>query len=155
MTSGTAQESKALPPLPCTGARARRLTRRMTAFYEGYLREVGLRLPQYSLLMHLTRAPQSLLHLAERMDMDRTTLTRALKPLVEAGWVVRHASDDARQRLYALSDSGRQKRDQAQTVWVEAQLALETVLGRDFTAELNAQLEAALERLRPALSPEN
>ena len=68
---------------------------------------------------------------------------------------MRHASDDARQRLYALSDSGRQKRDQAQTVWVEAQLALETVLGRDFTAELNAQLEAALERLRPALSPEN
>jgi len=144
-----------LEPLPCTGARARRLTRRMTAFYEAYLREVGLRLPQYSLLMHLTRDPQSLQHLAERMDMDRTTLTRALKPLTAAGWVVQGVGDDARLRLFALTESGRAKRSEAHALWAAAQQALEAVLSRDFTAELNARLEEALERLRPALPPEN
>lgn len=144
-----------LDPLPCTGARARRLTRRMTAFYEVYLRQVGLRLPQYSLLMHLDREPQSLQRLAERMDMDRTTLTRALKPLASAGWVEQGAGDDARLRLFALTEAGLGKRAQAHAAWAVAQRALEDVLDRDFTARLNAQLEDALERLRPALPPEN
>jgi len=144
-----------LDPLPCTGGRARRLTRRMTAFYEGYLREVGLRLPQYSLLMHLDVEPQSLQHLAERMDMDRTTLTRALKPLAAADWVVPSAGGDARQRLFALTASGLSKRAEAHAVWADAQRALEAVLSREFTAELNSRLEDALERLRPALPPEN
>jgi len=144
-----------LEPLPCTGARARRLTRRMTAFYEGYLRSVGLRLPQYSLLQHLSTRPRTLQQLAERMETDRTTLTRALKPLVAAGWVVPSAGEDARQRLFALSSAGEHKRAAARAVWAEAQTALEIVLSRDFTARLNAQLEEALARLRPALPPEN
>lgn len=142
-------------PLPCTGARARRLTRRMTAFYEHHLRRVGLRLPQYSLLMHLSVEPRSLQRLAERMDMDRTTLTRALKPMATAGWVVQAVGEDARQHLFSLTDLGLGKRAEAQAVWADAQRALEAALGRDFTAELNARLKEALERLRPALPPEN
>ena len=50
----------------------------MTAFYEQFLRQEGLRLPQYSLLMHLSDKPQPLQQLAERMEMDRTTLTRRI-----------------------------------------------------------------------------
>ena len=43
------------------------------------LRPLGLRLTQYSVLVHLGSAPQALLELAERLEMDRTTLTRSLR----------------------------------------------------------------------------
>lgn len=142
-------------PLPCTGARLRRLNRRMTAFYELYLRAEGLRLSQYSLLEHLTEAPQALQQLAERMEMDRTTLTRALKPLVNEDWVSASSGRDARQRLFALTAAGLAKRDTARGVWAEAQLALEALMSRDFVDALNRSLDDALRRLKPALPPEN
>ena len=96
--------------LTCTGARLRRLTRRMTVFYEQYLRSVGLRLGQYSILAHLSSEPQSLLELAARLEMDRTTLSRGLRPLILNGWVVESRGTDARQHLFALSGAGRDLR---------------------------------------------
>lgn len=142
-------------PLPCTGGRLRKLTRRMTSFYEQRLRTIGLKLSQYSVLMNISTEPQSLLQLAARLEMDRTTLTRSLKPLVECGWVAEAPADDARQRLLVLTTSGQHFRKRAQRVWREAQSALETQLGRDFVVALNAQLERALSQLKPGLPEEN
>ncbi|MBP8119596.1 MAG: winged helix-turn-helix transcriptional regulator [Burkholderiales bacterium] len=138
----------AAPPLPCTGSRLRKLTRRMTSFYELHLRQTGLKLSQYAVLMHLSSEAQTLLQLADRLEMDRTTLTRSLKPLMDQGWVAQADGDDARQRLLVLTTAGRRVRKQAQQVWVDAQLALENQLGRDFVANLNAQLDRALLQLR-------
>jgi len=142
-------------PLPCTGARLRRLTRRTTAFYESYLRELDLRLTQYSILMHLGSAPQALTELADRLEMDRTTLTRGLRPLLRQGWVEERRGADARMRLYQLTDGGLAMRERAQARWAEAQLALEAVLGRSFADALNQRLEEALSRLKPALPEDN
>ncbi|MCB1961427.1 MAG: winged helix-turn-helix transcriptional regulator [Rhodocyclaceae bacterium] len=143
-------------PLPCTGARLRRLTRRMTVFYEQFLRPVGLRLSQYAVLMHLDTAPQTQQVLAHRLEMDRTTLTRALKPLVAAGWVsYGTAAADARRRLFALTPAGVAQREVARQEWVKAQCALEDIMDRDFVADLNTRLDTALARLKPALPGEN
>lgn len=147
--------SPMIPPLACTGARLRRLTRRVTVFYEQYLRSVGLRLTQYSLLAHLEPEPQSLLALAERLEMDRTTLTRGLKPLLAAGWVSQSTGRDARQRLLALTPAGVAQREIAQAVWANAQRELEAVMDRAFVADLNHTLEEALARLKPALPEDN
>ncbi|MBL8523925.1 MAG: winged helix-turn-helix transcriptional regulator [Betaproteobacteria bacterium] len=153
--TGDPLEPVSCGPLPCTGGRLRKLTRRMTSFYEQHLRAIGLKLSQYSVLMNLSTEPQTLLQLADRLEMDRTTLTRSLKPLVDQGWVAEVAGDDARRRLLVLTASGHRFRKQAQQVWCDAQLALETQLGRDFTADLNAQLDRALSQLKPALPEEN
>ncbi len=142
-------------PLPCTGARLRKLTRRMTSFYEQHLRSVGLKLTQYSLLMNLDSEPQTLLQVADRLEMDRTTLTRGLKPMIDNGWITEVAGDDARERRLVLTPSGKRFRDRAHQVWRDAQLALESQLGRDFVTNLNAQLERALQQLKPALPEEN
>ncbi len=133
----------------------RKLTRRMTSFYELYLRERGITLAQYSLLSNLQSEPQTLLELAQRIEADRTTLSRSLKPLVEAGWVAEVPGLDARQRLLVLTAAGHKFRKQAHATWARAQLALEEQLGREFTARLNDQLEEALYRLKPALTGEN
>lgn len=142
-------------PLPCTGARARRLTRRLTSFYESHLRAVDLRLSQYSVLMHLDERPQSMGELAARLEMDRTTLTRSLVPLLERGWVDAVAGADARQRCYVVTSEGQRFRARARRHWKRAQLALEAQLGRAFVAALNESLEQALERLKPGLPEDN
>ena len=142
-------------PLNCTCGRLRRLARRMTSFYEIYMRKVGLKLSQYSVLVNLSGKQQTLLHLAARLDMDRTTLTRSLKPMVDKGWVTEVAGGDARRRLLVLTEAGYAFRQRAQAQWREAQLALEARLGRDVVADLNTQLEQALSRLKPALAEDN
>ena len=142
-------------PLPCTGGRLRKLTRRMTSFYERHLRSIGLKLSQYSVLMNISSKPQALQQLAGRLEMDRTTLTRSLKSLTDNGWVVEVTSDDARQRMLVLTPSGERFRAEAQRVWCDAQLSLEAQLGRDFVANLNTQLERALSQLKHALPEEN
>lgn len=142
-------------PLKCTGATVRRLSRRMTSFYEQHLQRVGMTLSQYSLLAHLSEQPQSLLVLSRRMEMDRTTLTRNLKPLHAEGWIEEVRGGDARQRLLVLTKSGERARRDAREAWRSAQLALEKQLGADFVADLHQQVDRALARLKPALPEEN
>lgn len=142
-------------PLPCTGARLRRLTRRVTAFYELHLRAAGVRLTQYSILAHLDRAPQPLTALAERLEMDRTTLTRGMRPLIASGWVNETRGDDARRHLFALTSAGMEQHALARAHWETAQRALEDALERDFVEQLNQTLEEGLARLKPALPEDN
>jgi len=144
-----------LQPLACTGARLRRLTRRVTALYELHMRDSGLKLSQYSLLAQLSEVPQSLTALADRMEIDRTTLTRSLQPPLEQGLIGESAGADARQRLFVLTADGLRARADARKRWRQAQLALEEHLGRDFVVNLHTQLEQALSRLKPALPEDN
>lgn len=153
IAAGSAAESP--QPLICTGARLRRLTRRVTAYYEHHMRDSGLKLSQYSLLAQLSEVPQSLTALADRMEIDRTTLTRSLQPLLDQGWVAESSGTDARQRRFVRTASGTRARNAARKYWRQAQLALELHLGRDFVANLHTQLEQALSRLKPALPEDN
>jgi DNA-binding MarR family transcriptional regulator len=150
-----AAAAAAFAPLACTGARMRKLARRITSFYGQYLRGIGITLGQYSMLAHLGAEPQTLLQLAARLETDRTTLTRNLKALLANGWVAEVAGGDARERRLVLTTAGHKFRKQAQLAWRRAQFALEAQLGRDFVGRLNTQLENALARLKPALPEEN
>lgn len=150
-----ADDEQDVDPLACTGGRLRKLTRRMTSFYEQHMRASGLKLSQYSVLQHVSDQPITLVQLADALEMDRTTLTRSLRPLVDNGWIAEVAGDDARQRRLVLTAAGHRFRKRAQAVWREAQLSLESRLGRTFVADLNARLEDALSQLKPALAEDN
>lgn len=140
-------------PLRCTGASVRRLARRITSFYERRMH--GLKLSQYSVLQHLSAEPRSLRQLSRRLEMDRTTLTRNLKPLIAKGWVGETSGDDARRRLVMLTPAGLRLRRRAHEDWKVAQHALDKELGHDFIAALHRQLDTALARLKPTLPDEN
>lgn len=151
--SGRGAPAAPVLPLACTGATVRRLARRITSFYESRL--PGLKLGQYSVLAHLGAEPQALCALSRRLEMDRTTLTRKLKPLIAAGWVRETSGADARQRLVALTPAGRRVRERARGHWRAAQAALAETLGRDFVPALHAHLDTALARLKPVLPDDN
>ncbi|WP_036518142.1 MarR family winged helix-turn-helix transcriptional regulator [Nevskia soli] len=142
------------PPIirGCTCFRLRRLTRRVTQHYDTHLARAGLRVTQYSLLGMLLRADSlTLSELAARMEMDRTTLTRNLGPLQNAGWVEVVRGKDARSRAVQLTDAGRAAWDKAKPHWRQAQDQLNTALGEETVAELHGLLDGTLARFHLAL----
>ena len=79
--------------------------------------------------------------------MDASTLTRNLRPLVDAGWVTLRAGTDARSRLVHITDAGRDKRAEAQRHWKAAQLALNEALGVERVMALHALVDDSLDLL--------
>ena len=140
----------------CTCAQLRKLTRRITQHYDARLAPAGLRVTQFSLLATLCHGgPARLSALAESMEMDRTTLTRNLKPLAEAGLVELAAGEDGRERVVAATTRGRRAWLAARAEWRRAQDEVNRVLGVAQVAALHELLGASLTRLRAARTGES
>lgn len=123
----------------------------MTALYDRELAPTGLRLTQYSLLATLRReggnAGIAVSELAAAMDMDRTTLTRSIRPLLDQGLVELGTDEaDARVRLALITASGRAAFNQAQPYWRSAQQFVNHTLGEGDVAALHEWLD----RVTPA-----
>ena len=135
------------PVLPqgCTNFKLRQLMRRVAAHYDAEMARCGLKTTQYSLLSHVLKlGPIRPSDLAAAMTMDASTLTRNLRPLVEAGWVALQAGADARSRLVHITDAGRDKRAEAQRHWKAAQLSLNDALGTERVAALHVLVDDSL-----------
>ena len=133
----------------CTCAALRKLTRTLTRLYDSHLSEAGMKTTQYSLLQTITLESLPMAELARRLSTERTTLTRNLKPLIDAGWVRLAAGADARQRIVAITPAGRAAIAAAHAAWRRAQTALEVALGRANVEELQRNAELALAILTP------
>ena len=138
-------------PLGCTCFKLRKLTRAMSRLYDQQLAMVGLKTTQYSVLANAARAALPVAELAELLGLERTTLTRNLKPLTDAGWVELKSGRDSRQRIVTITAAGRAKVKQAYVVWRRAQTEFEQLMGRDTVYALHRQLEAAMTQLSPLL----
>jgi DNA-binding MarR family transcriptional regulator len=137
--------TEAQRPQGCTNFKLRQLTRRVTQHYDQHLALVDLKITQYSLLSHVVvLGPMSPGELARRMDMDASTLSRNLKPLVTAGWLVVGDGVDGRSRQVAITPSGRVLRKRAQRHWKAAQLALNERFGPDTVVALHRLLDEGL-----------
>jgi len=137
--------------LGCTCFKLRRLTRTMSRVYDHHMAAVGLKTTQYSMLTNVARAALPVAELAERLGIERTTLTRNLKPLIEAEWVTLIPGADSRQRIVTITDAGRAKVEQAFAVWLGAQTEIENLLGRETVRALHVQLDSTLTQLTPLL----
>lgn len=129
----------------CTCAMLRRASRRVTQVYDQALKPYGLRLNQYSLLANLLRSEGlSITELAERLDMERTTLTRNLKPLESAGWLRVKAGPDRRSRALEITPAGQTVVEQAFPAWQQAERSFRKSMGREEAAELRQLLGTAM-----------
>ncbi len=123
-------ETRGTPRLPCACASLRRAARAVTQMYEEELRETGLRATQFTLLQVLERAGSMTQgELGAILSLDSTTLTRSLRPLIEAGWVRAVRGSDRRERHIQLTASGRQKVLDAMQSWRRAQHRLKKAIG--------------------------
>ena len=146
-----------LQPRGCTNLKLRQLTRRVTQHYDAEMGTIGLKTTQYSLLSHVDKlGPLRPGELATHMKMDPSTLTRNLKPLVAAGWVVLGQGSDARSRMVSITDEGHTMRASAQRHWRLAQIRLNEKLGSDRVATLHAMVDELMLLLEaPAQQDEN
>jgi DNA-binding MarR family transcriptional regulator len=118
-------EQKDPVSLPCVCFALRQASRAVTRLYDEELRGVGLRTTQYSLLQLLRRSGEVRQRdLAERTLHDETSLTRGLRPLVEAGWVAVRAGDDRREKWLTITAGGVAKLEEARPAWERAQALL-------------------------------
>lgn len=137
-------------PLGCTNFKLRQLTRRVSQLYDAEVAKAGLKTTQYSLLSHVLRlGPIRPGDLAQAMTLDASTLTRNLKPMVDAGWLEMSAGDDARSRLVHITDAGRDKRAEAQRHWKAAQESLNQLLGVERVRAIHALVDESLDLLAP------
>lgn len=125
--------------LRCICFNIRRTDRVLTQFYDEMLAPSGLSAPQFGLLATIVQvAPVTINHLAEIMNMDRTTLTRNLDLLVKQHLVQNEEGEDRRMRLVLLTEEGEQALKRAWPLWGQAQARIESALGRErFDALLN------------------
>jgi len=88
--------------------------------------------------------------LARGMNVDASTLSRNLRPLIAAGWLALNPGADGRSRLVEATDAGRGKRVEAQRRWRVAQEDINALLGPDRVMALHALIDEAMRCLDDA-----
>ncbi len=135
-------------PRGCSSYRVRSLSRRVSQFFDQRIAAAGLKTTQYSLLSHVVElGPLRPGELARKMNLEPSTLTRNLQPLVAAGWVLVESGPDERSRTVRATPAGVAKRTEARRVWKKAQLAFNAQVGEDQVARLHAAVDACMQAL--------
>lgn len=138
----------AAAPRGCTNFKLRQLTRTVSRHYDAAVGPSGLKTTQYSLLSHIdTLGPIRPSDLAAHMNLEPSTLTRNLQPLIAQGWAELGPGPDGRTRLVSLTADGRVKRTEAQRLWKQAQLALNVKLGPARVVRLHTLIDECLSLL--------
>lgn len=138
----------ALTQSVCTCFRMRKLARLMSQRYDQALAPAGINLNQYSILRRTGGQGRPLGEIARELGMDRSTLSRDLKPLIESNWIESVPGLDARQRRLRITDEGRRVIERAQPLWRQAQDRIDQGLGAEGVAALHAQLDRAIAQLQ-------
>jgi DNA-binding MarR family transcriptional regulator len=136
----------------CPGLAVRVLSRRITRFYETRMASSGLGFPQFALLLQVAGAAKDTIGaLADRLDLDPSTLSRNLRSLERAGLVeIAMVEKDQRRRAVWLTERGARRLQAAVDAWRSANDGLTRALGRTRLRQLR-DLEALLDR-HPAVS---
>ena len=131
----------------CACTTLRGLARRTTAIYDDVLEPVGLKITQYGVLARLDRLVHcNLGELAEVCNLDVTSLSRALRPLIANGWVKSGRGKDDRTKRYELTAQGKHVLRKAFALWNKAQSRLHEVIAPEHIRALGS-LSGALKGL--------
>ncbi len=126
----------------CACFNIRKSARVLTQHYDTAMQPIDLRVTQFTILAVLSsHSGITVTDLADYLMMDRTTLTRNLRPLETQGLVNTRPGDDKRTRLIELSKKGKNKLEKAIPLWKKAQKDVTEYMGKnrfdDFLTELN------------------
>jgi DNA-binding MarR family transcriptional regulator len=135
-------------PSGCSNMKLRRLTRLVSRHYDAHLARCGLKTTQYSLLVMIAeRGPLLQGELARMLSLDASTLTRNLRPLLDAGLLAVDAGSDARSRQVSITAAGRERRAQGRLHWKRAQLDFNDVIGTERAASLHDLVDSCYQML--------
>jgi len=126
----------------CACFNVRKSARVLTKHYDDALQSLELKPTQFTILAVLSSVDAiTVTDLADYMILDRTTLTRNLRPLERQGMIQTGAGDDRRTRMISLTKKGLNKLKAAIPLWKQAQKDVTKYLGSsrfdNFLNELN------------------
>jgi DNA-binding MarR family transcriptional regulator len=133
----------------CACSKLRQLTRQLSSLYDHYLDCEGLTIGQYSYLARIGRfGPIGVIPLASEFGMDRSTMSRGLKPLIAEGWIETvdlplEMLTDKRSFGVQLTEAGKAKWQSALPKWEQAQREVNRVLGDESLRKLVALVDDA------------
>jgi DNA-binding MarR family transcriptional regulator len=135
-----------LNPRHCVSNTLHQTARAVNRVYSEEMRPLGVTRSQYSILAYLNaKAPIQVSRLATLLYMDRTTLSRNLKPLEKSGLLkVCPSETDRRAKELLLTRAGKAKYREATRAWRRAQKHILESFGENNWADL----EISLKRLR-------
>ncbi|NNG04197.1 MAG: winged helix-turn-helix transcriptional regulator [Inquilinus sp.] len=127
----------------CSCLGLRRAGRAVSRIYDSALQPAGLKGTQFSLLAVVANlSPTNPVEVAEMMAMDRTTLSRNLRPLVAAGLIaLEPGEEDRRRRSVVLTAKGRATLEKAMPLWRQAQRRTEEAVGKGRMGRLREDLD--------------
>ncbi len=121
------------PKSPCVCTNLRRMSHRVTGFYDSALEPAGISVTQYSLLANISRMPGcGTGQLAQRVRLERSTLVRTLQPLLSQGFIIDKAPAGSRKRQLHLSPLGEDVFAKAMPLWQQAQTSIKAHLGENY-----------------------
>lgn len=124
----------------CVCAGIRRAARAVTQHYQRHFRGTGLVGTQFSMLSVLIRGGRMPIgRMARQLGVERTTLTRNLKPLLDRRWIVISGDADGRKRFVEITPKGRAVAKAALPAWRRAQATIGPKLKELRLAELLAR----------------
>ena len=121
----------------CAALKVLRASRVLTRAYDEALRPVGLTITQYTLLNAIGHyEPDSIMKLAQMLDIERTTLSRNLSLLEKAGLVHVGEQGGDRKRELLLTSRGIKKLKEAYPLWSRVQSKVEALFEDEEFVEL-------------------
>ena len=142
-----------LIPLICACFNIRKTSRIVTQIFNEGIKASGLSHSEYSILTALFgKTSISLGALAKIMVMDRTTLSRNLKPLLNQKLIEKMPGEDRRISLIAITPKGKKHLESAYPQWFKFQTLFLDHFGKE---KWNQILEDLNEIVQVALSVKN
>ncbi len=138
----TARQHASRMAAECIGVRIRLLNRIVTNVYDTALRPLGLKTSQLNVLaaaayLGVARPAE----VAERLQMDVSTLSRNIDRMKNRGWLEVVPDEDGRMQPFQLTREGQALFEKAFPLWEKAQQQVETLLGDDGVTHLRAAAE--------------
>ena len=126
----------------CVCANLRKAARVVTQAYDEVFRPLDLKATQIIILVRVAKAGSMTINvLAEKLSLDRTTLTRNLKPLQRGGYLRVDAGKDKRERVVVLTPKGQAVLVKAFPLWKKVQARLVKTVGAEDCLELFKKID--------------
>lgn len=128
----------------CACFNFRKASRVVTQHFDDVLKPSRMLITQFTILVAVAKIEAATINeLAEILMMDRTTLTRNLKPLEREGWIKSEPGRDKRTRIISLTADGEMALTRALPLWQQAQGQVIEALGEQKWGALLSQLVEA------------
>jgi len=115
----------------CMCGNLRMASRAVTSIYDAHLAPSGLTSNQLAVLWPIVAMePTPMSEIARKVVMDKTTVSRNIAGLVDAGLVEVRTGDDGRHRLVSTTARGRHAFAVAMPAWEAAQEEVARVFGK-------------------------